>query len=452
MTISTGHSTRNWDLTIIVGLIVALSAATDIAGFLRLAPSVGLPPLAAVVCVIPVKLIEWKFLTFATRLWRQGWLGKLQSPVYIVIWGIAVGLSALAAHSATYTLLATADHSATKRVETRANLVTARNRNNERLDAFAKPLPRPVNTVEKDLDWANSVLRPALDCTRPPDEGSRACRRVIELRKELAAATDYERLIRDEQELREKLAGLDIESANDAMPKAYEATLGRLTEMDGKTGISVMVALLLGLASAFAPYGLDLLREQRTSPARSGSPRPTGDQVSGTGPHVESAHVLHFPSGGPGRAGQGRRAPGAKGPDNSESKAGRGLGTRPEAGAHQPGRSQRQHAVGGRGTRASGQGRADHGQAAAAVAQFVGMLAKGKGARASGSTLYHAYTSQRLAHGWPSLQPNVFGIHLKTAVIRVGGFKLKSGCQVYQGVALPASWAAVATAPSARAA
>ena len=192
--------------------MVALSVATDIAGFLRLAPSLGLPAWVAVLCVIPVKLVEWKFLTFAARLWRQGWLGKLQCPVYLIIWGIAVGLSLLAAHSATYSLLATTDHGAAKLVETRANLVVARDRNNERLDAFARPLPRPMNTVEKDLEWANSVLRPALDCTRPPDEGSRACRRVVELRKELAAATDYERLIREEQELRDKLTGLEIES------------------------------------------------------------------------------------------------------------------------------------------------------------------------------------------------------------------------------------------------
>jgi hypothetical protein len=283
MTISTEHSTRIWDLRIIVGLIVALSAATDIAGFLRLAPSVGLPAWAAVLCVIPVKLIEWKFLTFTTRLWRQGWLGRIQSPVYFIIWAMAVGLSLLAAHSTTYTLLAAADHSAAKNVETRANLVAAWNRNNERLDAFAKPLPRPVNTVEKDLDWAHSVLRPALDCTRPPDEGSRACRKVVELRREMAAAADYERLIREEQELREKLTGLDIESPNDAMPKAYEATIGRLTEMDGKNGIALMVTLILALTSAFAPFGLDLLREKRTSPARPASARPGGAHVEGTG-------------------------------------------------------------------------------------------------------------------------------------------------------------------------
>jgi hypothetical protein len=42
-------------------------------------------------------------------------------------------------------------------------------------------------------------------------------------------------------------------------------------------------------------------------------------------------------------------------------------------------------------------------------------------------------------------------MHLKAAVIKIGGRKLKSGAQIYEGVAVPASWSADAT-PSARAA
>jgi hypothetical protein len=41
---------------------------------------------------------------------------------------------------------------------------------------------------------------------------------------------------------------------------------------------------------------------------------------------------------------------------------------------------------------------------------------------------------------------------LKEAVIKVGGRKLKSGVQIYEGVAVPASWAADGAAASARAA
>ena len=442
MTMSTEQGTRIWDLTIIVGFVVALSTATDIAGFLRFAPSVGLPAWVAVLCVIPVKLIEWRFLTFTTRLWRQGWLGKLQSPIYLFIWGIAVSLSALAAHSATYTLLATTDYSAAKHVETRVNLVAARDRNNERLDAFAKPLPRPMNTVEKDLDWANSVLRPALDCTRSPDEGSRACRRVVELRREMAAATDYERLIREEQELREKLAGLKIETANDAMPKAYEATIGRLTEMDGKNGIALMVTLILGLVSAFGPFGLDTLRERqvtsaRPEPARDGEP--ALDLVRG---RPEGAHVIPFPSAqrGPETCPTSPIASGSCEPAQMPTGGGLGQTCKPaQEPAQGPAQAPPKDNVVQLAHRPP-KGRAAPDEAAAAVRAFVGMLELGKHARSTGSELACTFAVQRLVHGWPALPPNILGIHLRTAVEELGGRKFKSGGQVYEGVRLPAAW------------
>src|SRR5436190_11392739 len=271
----TEQDTRIWDLTIIVGLLVALSALTDIAGFLRFAPSFGLPAWAAVLCVMPVKLIEWKFLTFTARLWRQGWAGKLQSPMVLLPWGIAACLSALAAHATIYTMFATADHTAARNVETRRNLATALDRINGQLDAFPKPLPRPAKTVEQEYGWATSVRPPPRNCTRLLDEGSReACKKVILLRNELAAAVDFERLVQEADKLRGKLAGLRVEAVDDAMPQAYEATIGQFTKMDGKNGIALMGMLLLTLVSAFGNFCLDTLRRGQVSPARPEPARP----------------------------------------------------------------------------------------------------------------------------------------------------------------------------------
>ena len=116
---------RTWHLALIVYAIVALSAATDICGFQRFAPTLGLPAWAGLVCVIPIKLIEWQFLTFAMRLWGAGLLGWLISPAPVLPWFLAVYLSALAAHSTIYNALASADHAQAKRAETRANLAAA---------------------------------------------------------------------------------------------------------------------------------------------------------------------------------------------------------------------------------------------------------------------------------------------------------------------------------------
>jgi hypothetical protein len=168
MTTSIKQDTPIWDLTLVVWPLVALSAVADAIGFVRLAPSFGLPPWASALAVIPIKLIEWKALTFGVRLWHKCWRGKLQSPVYVIIWSVAVALSALATHATMYTVLATADYTATRNVETRGNLALAHQRVSGQLDTFTKSPPRPMNTVEKDLAWANSVIRPALDCTRAP--------------------------------------------------------------------------------------------------------------------------------------------------------------------------------------------------------------------------------------------------------------------------------------------
>ena len=438
---------RTWDLTLVIAFLVALSAVADVAAFLRFAPAIGLPAWLGPIFVVPLKLIEWRCLTLAVRLWHTSLVGKLQSPVYVIVWALAVGLSALAAHSTIYTLLATADRNATTSAETRAHLVTALERTNGQLDAFQKPLPRPAKTVEQELGWATSVRAPPRNCARAADDAAReACRKVMDLRKELAAATEFGRLVREAEGLREKLAGLQIEAAQDPMPRAFEATIGRFVELDGKNGIAMMGMLILTLVSAFGPFALDTIRSNPCRPAR-----PAEGQAFAASHQEGTAQVFEFPSQ-PGRAGQGRRAPGtARAPNNSEGKAARASGTHPEAGARRPERS-REDTAGRAGAHASGQGRADHGQVAAAVAEFVGMLDKGKSARASGSTLYDAYARQRLVHGWPSLQPNVFGMHLKAAVIKIGGRKLKSGGQVYEGVALPATWSADTAAPSARAA
>jgi hypothetical protein len=68
------------------------------------------------------------------------------------------------------------------------------------------------------------------------------------------------------------------------------------------------------------------------------------------------------------------------------------------------------------------------------------MLEHGPQARASGSALAHAYASLRPKHAWPALAPNTFGKLLKVAVQEVGGRKLKSCMQIYEGVRIPAAW------------
>jgi len=75
----------------------------------------------------------------------------------------------------------------------------------------------------------------------------------------------------------------------------------------------------------------------------------------------------------------------------------------------------------------SAQGRMDRQVAARAVEEFVGSLQWDKDARATGSELAWAYATQRASRGWPDLMPNVFGQHLKSAIVAAGGRKIKAG-------------------------
>ena len=237
MVTSTRHLERTWDLSLVIAALVALSAAADIAAFLRFAPALGLPAWGAPVFAVSLKVAEWRCPTIAERLWRTRLLGKLISPVFVIIWALAVGLSGLAAHSTIYALFADTDRSATKTAETRTNLVTALERTNGRLDAFQKPLPRPAKSVEQELGWATSVSTPPRFCGRVSDAASReACRKVHDLRRELAAAKEFERLVGEAEELRETLAKMEIVAVHDPMPRAFDATIGRMLELEGKNG------------------------------------------------------------------------------------------------------------------------------------------------------------------------------------------------------------------------
>src|SRR6516165_4231822 len=100
------HGVGDWDLRLVVYAIVVISAATDVYGFQRFAPTLGLPAWAGALWVIPIKSIEWKFLTFAMRVLRSGLLGKVIFLAPVITWCITVFMSMLAAQSTIYHTLA----------------------------------------------------------------------------------------------------------------------------------------------------------------------------------------------------------------------------------------------------------------------------------------------------------------------------------------------------------
>ena len=259
------------EFKLIVGGIVVLALIVDVYGFLRFAPTIGLPWWAAVACVIPVKAVEWRFLTFARRLSTTGWAGKLLSGVPVVVWLAAVGLSATAVHSTIHSMQDSADLGAAKKRETRSNLKATLASVDAQLATLSKPsAPRPVRSVQEAMGWVALpplVRRVTEDCRRvEQDDHRRACKEVLNLRKELAASLDYEDLRRTAEGLRAQLATLEISPPGDSMGRSFELMYGGMIKIDGKAGVALTVMVILTLVSALGPFCLDFL-SSRQGPA-----------------------------------------------------------------------------------------------------------------------------------------------------------------------------------------
>jgi hypothetical protein len=271
--LSKQHGADGCDLWLVVYAIVALSAATDVYGFQRFATTLGLPAWAGALGVMPIKFVEWKFLTFAVRLFRSGTVGKLVSFAPVMAWCIAVSLSMLAAHSSIRDTLASVGRAQAKKTETRAHLAAELSAVDAQITSLSEPrAPRPVKVVEEALEWIalpDDVRRLTHNCTRFSKEGQReACKESIALRKELAAAREYQRLMDSSSMLHARLDSLDIEAAEVPLSHSFKLFFGRFVEADGKDGIAFMGMALLTLVSSLGPFGLYLV-------GRADGPAPT---------------------------------------------------------------------------------------------------------------------------------------------------------------------------------
>ena len=81
----------------------------------------------------------------------------------------------------------------------------------------------------------------------------------MQLRRELAAAQDYERLSARAGELRKGLAAAPIVATSDPLPAAFSATLGRVLPIGGTEGVALLLTLVVEIISCFGLAGLRAL-------------------------------------------------------------------------------------------------------------------------------------------------------------------------------------------------
>ena len=91
----------------------------------------------------------------------------------------------------------------------------------------------------------------------------KACAQTVQLRRELAAARDYERLSLRATELRQGLAEAPILATADPLPAAFSATVGRVLPLAGTEGVALLLTVVVELMSCCGLAGVAALYSSR---------------------------------------------------------------------------------------------------------------------------------------------------------------------------------------------
>jgi hypothetical protein len=170
-------------------------------------------------------------------------------------WVCLVAFSCLATHATVGTAISSIERTGIWKMEARGNAKAELAAVEQQLAALSRPTPpRPAKTVQEALAAERvlpSVWQDSQECGRIQDRAhfARECAQVVQLRKELAAARDYERLSLRATELRRGVAEAPIIAAADPLPAAFSATLGRVLPVGGTEGVALLLTVVVSAAA-----------------------------------------------------------------------------------------------------------------------------------------------------------------------------------------------------------
>ncbi len=251
-------------LVLIVVSFMALSLAVTATGTARFAVALGYPATIGYVvgavfdvakAVLPVALL----MLLARR-------AVMSFALIGVAWLGLVTYSSLATHATVGMAIASIERTGTWKMEGRGNASVELGTVEQRLAALVDPkMPRPSTTVREALAGEKvppGVWRRSQECLniRRSAYFHKACAKVLKLRRELAAAEDYEQLDARAKELRERLAAAPLVATTDPLPKAFTATIGRLLPLDGRVGVALLLTIVIEIMSCCGFAGLRALR------------------------------------------------------------------------------------------------------------------------------------------------------------------------------------------------
>jgi hypothetical protein len=84
---------------------------------------------------------------------------------------------------------------------------------------------------------------------------------VLDLRRELIASEEYERLEARAEDLRKRLAITAIAPISDPLPEAFEATLGNWLPITGNAGVALLLMVVIEILSTLSTTAMQYLRE-----------------------------------------------------------------------------------------------------------------------------------------------------------------------------------------------
>ena len=201
-----------------------------------------------------------------------------------IAWMCLVAYSCLATHATVSTAISGIERTGTWKMEVRGNSKAELASVEQQLAALSRPAPpRPAKTVREALASErvpSGVWKDSQECANIQESVhfARACAQVVQLRRELAAAQDYERLSARAGELRKGLAAAPIVATADPLPAAFSATLGRVLPVGGTEGVALLLTMVVEIISCFGLAGLRALGhsgDRRSPSGSSGEGSPT---------------------------------------------------------------------------------------------------------------------------------------------------------------------------------
>jgi hypothetical protein len=246
---------------------MALSLLVTASGTARFAVAMGYDAKVGYAVGAVLDLAKGILLVAVFALWFRRSIGL--AVVFGIAWGGLAVFSWLATHATVSTAIAAIERGGTWKMEVRSNTKAELVSLEQQLAALGRPSPpRPTKAVREALAAERvpaSIWQDSQECKSIQESAhfAKACAQVVQLRREQAAAQEYERLSARATELRGRLAEAPIVATSDPLPAAFSATLGRLLPLGGAEGVALLLTMVVELMSCFGLAGLSALYRGR---------------------------------------------------------------------------------------------------------------------------------------------------------------------------------------------